>query len=72
MYTTRREATEVRDDALNDEAALHRALRIVKIFYLVYGHHPIAGKLLTELADLLIVVRTRARVRHQIAEAFEE
>jgi hypothetical protein len=60
---------DTRDAALDDEAALHRALKIVRVFYFVYGKHPVAGKLLRELADLLIAVRVRARERHQEAEA---
>ena len=58
-----------RDLALDDEAALHRALRIVKIFYLVWGRNPTARKLILELSDILIAVRQRARQRHQEAEA---
>lgn len=64
-----RSLEQARDSALDDEAALHRALRIVRIFYYVYGQHPVAGKLLRELIDILIAVRARARERHQAAEA---
>lgn len=63
----RNDAIEQHNSALDDEMALHRALRIVKIFYIVYGKHPVAGKLLRELSDILIAVRQRARERHQEA-----
>lgn len=70
---TEHELITARDDALNDDMGLDRALRIVRIFYIVYGKHPVAGKLLRELADILIAVRARARERHQTAElALEE
>lgn len=63
----RNAAIDAHNSALDDDMALHRALRIVRIFYLVYGKHPVAGKLLTELTDILIGVRQRARQRHQDA-----
>lgn len=69
-YQTRNQAIDAHNDALDDEAALHRALRIVRIFVLVYGRHPVAGKLLRELTDILISVRQRARARH--TEASEQ
>lgn len=57
-----------RDEAMNDEAALHRALRIVKAFYEVYGEHETTAHYIDELSDLLIAVKRRARARHQDAE----
>lgn len=68
MTPERRAALTARDQALNDDAALHRALRIVKIFYITFGHIPEAGRLLGELTDILIAIRARARERHQEAE----
>lgn len=68
MTPERRAVLAARDTALDDDAALHRALRIVKIFYVTFGHIPEAGRLLSELADILIAVRARARTRHQTAE----
>lgn len=70
MYTTRDDALAARDSALNDDMGLDRALRIVRIFYIVYGKHRVAGKLLRELGDILIAIRQRARERHQEAEAW--
>lgn len=55
-----------RDEALDDEAALDRALRITKLFYLTAD--PSAAKYAAELAKLLIAVKQRARARHQAAE----
>jgi len=57
-----------RDDALDDEAALDRALRIVKLFLIQYGHDPVTARYAAELAEKLIVVRQHARARHQAAE----
>lgn len=57
-----------RDNALEDEAALDRALRIVKLFYIMYGSDPKTAMYAAELADKLIGVRQRARIRHQEAE----
>lgn len=57
-----------RDLALDDEAALDRALRIVKLFYLQYGSDPHTAKYAAELAEKLIKVKQNARVRHQDAE----
>ena len=57
-----------RDMALDDEAALDRALRIVKLFYLLYGDDEVTAKYARELADHLIGVRRNARQRHQEAE----
>lgn len=68
MTPERRAALTARDTALNDDMALHRALRIVKIFYKTFGHIPEARRLLGELADILIAIRARARERHQEAE----
>lgn len=58
-----------RDTALDDEAALDRALRIVRLFHVVYGDDPTTAKYIRELADHLIGVRRNARARHQDAEA---
>lgn len=58
-----------RDTALDDEAALDRALRIVKLFYLQYGHDPITARYAAEIAEKLIKVKQHARKRHQTAEA---
>jgi hypothetical protein len=58
-----------RDTALDDEAALHRSLRIVRVFLEVYGEDPATYQLLTELTEHLIGVRRNARARHQEAEA---
>lgn len=68
MTPERRAALTARDEALNDDATLHRALRIIKIFYLTFGHISSAKRLLNELTDILIAVRARARERHQDAE----
>ena len=57
-----------RDDALDDEAALDRALRIVKLFLIQYGHDPVTARYAAELAKRLVPVRQRARARHQAAE----
>lgn len=57
-----------RDLALDDEAALDRALRIVKLFYLQHGADPVTAKYAEELADKLIKVKRNARARHQAAE----
>ncbi len=57
-----------RDEALDDEAALDRALRIVKLFLIQYGHDPITARYAAELAEKLITVRQHARARHQEAE----
>ena len=58
-----------RDIALDDEAALDRALRIVRVFYLVYGKdNEMTAKYCAELADKLIGVKHNARSRHQAAE----
>ncbi len=57
-----------RDLALDDEAALDRALRIVKLFYVQYGTDPITAKYAAELAEKLIKVKQNARARHQAAE----
>jgi hypothetical protein len=57
-----------RDLALDDEAALDRALRIVKLFYVKYGDDPTTAKYAAELAEKLIKVKQNARARHQCAE----
>lgn len=57
-----------RDAALDDDMALDRALRIVKILHLTYGKDPQAAKYIGELADRLIGVKRRARARHQAIE----
>jgi hypothetical protein len=57
-----------RDLALDDEAALDRALRIVKLFYLQYGNDPHTARYAAELAEKLIKVKQNARARHQKAE----
>lgn len=57
-----------RDTALDDEAALDRALRIVKLFYLQYGNDPHTARYAAELAEKLIKVKQNARARHQKAE----
>jgi hypothetical protein len=57
-----------RDLALDDEAALDRALRIVKLFYIQYGSDPHTKKYAAELAEKLIKVKRNARARHQAAE----
>lgn len=57
-----------RDAALDDEAALHRSLRIIRAFYEVYGGNPTTARYIEELADHLIGVKQRARERHQDAE----
>lgn len=67
--STERDLIRARDSALDDDMGLDRALRIVRIFYIVYGKHPVAGKLLRELGSILIDMRRRARARHQAAEA---
>jgi hypothetical protein len=56
-----------RDEALDDEAALDRALRIAKLFYLT-APDPQVAKYAEEQARLLIKMRQRARKRHQEAE----
>lgn len=57
-----------RDTALDDEAALDRALRIVKLFYITHKDDQVAAKYAVELAEKLIKVRQNARKRHQEAE----
>ena len=57
-----------RDSALDDDMALHRALRIIQLFYRVYGKDKVTRRYLEEMADILIAVRQRARTRHQEAE----
>jgi len=57
-----------RDLALDDEAALDRALRIVKLFYVQYGADPVTARYAAELAEKLIKVKRNARARHQEAE----
>jgi hypothetical protein len=57
-----------RDLALDDEAALDRALRIVKLFYIQYGSDPVTARYAAELAEKLIKVKRNARARHQAAE----
>lgn len=57
-----------RDDALEDETALHRSLRIIRAFYEVYGENETTARYIEELADHLIGVKRRARKRHQEAE----
>ena len=57
-----------RNDAIDDEASLHRSLHIIRVFLEVYGDEPSTHKLLTELTNNLIAVRRRARKRHQEAE----
>jgi hypothetical protein len=59
---------QARDLALDDEAALDRALRIVKLFYVMYGSDPITARYAEELGEKLIKVRQHARARHQEAE----
>jgi hypothetical protein len=57
-----------RDSALDDDTALHRALRIIQLFNRVYGRDKVTKRYLEELTDILIAVRQRARERHQEAE----
>jgi hypothetical protein len=57
-----------RNDAIDDEASLHRSLHIVGVFLEVHKDNPDAQKLLAELTRNMIAVRTRARARHQDAE----
>lgn len=57
-----------RDAAMDDEAGLQRALRIVRAFYEVYGEHETTARYIDELSDILIAVKQRARARHQKAE----
>ncbi len=57
-----------RNDAIDDEASLHRSLHIVGVFLEVHRGNEDAQKLLAELTNNLIMVRTRARARHQEAE----
>ncbi len=57
-----------RNDAIDDEASLHRSLHIVGVFLEVHKDNPSAKKLLAELTRNLIAVRQRARARHQEAE----
>lgn len=57
-----------RNDAIDDEASLHRSLHIVAVFLEVHKDNADAQKLLAELTRNMIAVRTRARVRHQEAE----
>ena len=57
-----------RDTALDDEAALDRALRIVKLFYLTHKEDPVTARYAAELAEKLIKVKQNARARHQAAE----
>lgn len=57
-----------RDSALDDDMALHRALRIVQLFNRFYGQDKVTRRYLEEMTDILIAVRQRARCRHQEAE----
>lgn len=57
-----------RDSALDDDMAIHRALRIIQLFNRVYGRDKVTKRYLGELTDILIAVRQRARERHQEAE----
>jgi len=57
-----------RNDAIDDEASLHRSLHIVGVFLEVHTDNADAKKLLAELTNNLIMVRKRARARHQEAE----
>lgn len=59
---------QTRNDAIDDEATLHRSLHIIDVFLDVYGDNESAHKLLTELGNNMIAVRRRARKRHQDAE----
>jgi hypothetical protein len=58
----------VRDAALDDDFGIDRALVLVKRLNYVYGEDRATKKVLTELADILIGVRARARATHQAAE----
>ena len=58
----------VRDAALDDDFGIDRALVLVKRLNYVYGEDKATKKVLSELADILIGVRARARVIHQTAE----
>jgi protein-disulfide isomerase-like protein with CxxC motif len=58
----------VRDAALDDDFSIDRALVLVKRLNYVYGEDRATKKVLTELADILIGVRARARATHQDAE----
>jgi hypothetical protein len=58
----------VRDAALDDDFGIDRALVLVKRLNYVYGEDRATKKVLTELADILIGVRVRARIVHQAAE----
>jgi hypothetical protein len=57
-----------RNDAIDDEASLHRSLHIIGVFLEVHKDNEAAKKLLAELTNNLIAVRRRARARHQEAE----
>lgn len=59
---------EERDIALDDEAALDRALRIAKLFYITHKDDDVTAKYAVELAEKLIKVKQNARKRHQDAE----
>ena len=67
--SNKRTRTElVRDAALDDDFGIDRALVLVKRLNYVYGEDKATKKVLSELADILIGVRMRARVIHQAAE----
>ena len=58
----------VRDAALDTDMGTDRALILVKRLNHVYGRDAATKKVLSELADILIGVQSRARIIHQSAE----
>lgn len=58
----------VRDAALDDDMGIDRALVLVKRLNHVYGSDKATKKALEEIVDILVGVRSRARLIHQTAE----
>jgi hypothetical protein len=68
-YRNRDAAVRAEQEALDDVASLHRALRIVRVFYVFFSLRRIAAgkKLAAEIADLLLLVSERAKARRDEA-----